>query len=817
MNLLEVISSLSPGTVNLGESWFDPGFYDPDIDLAPAQGGAAYFRRLTQGPADLSPLVQQRMQELALYLYDKNPLAKRGLELIRDFVVGEGFSILSKDKSTQEVISNVWGDGRNNMDQRILSFVLELGLMGEQALAAFVHKSSGHVRYVHIDPRAISDALPRPGHPDECLAIKVVGHTGAEDRWIKVISYDDEGRLVGAEPGETLKTTQSGEPVPYYSPKDLEGSDTYLAGALFFPINKTSGATRGRSDLLSIMDFVDLYDKLVFDEAERMSFLRAFIYDVTVKNADAVELGKRAMNEPPPKPGTVKWHNENEEWKALSPELNAQDGATTADLVLSLIATGLGVPKTYLNGTMDVNRATAQAMDDPGLKRMRTRQLYVVSCIRTMVEFALDQAVLAGALAAPKGGKHSFTIDVPDMTSKDIQKGAQTLQAGIQALGMGKAASWVDDDTAIQALTLMLGSMGVNVDKDDLLERLKKAKEEGADQMGEIPSYLGMGSSFGSDQLTKAIDGSGKGGRGTEGAGGESGVSGGIQGAGLDPKSVTSMIAQMATALNTLGAAQIIDVEVAQDITAKFFEPLGIKIDLDAMRDRLEEEKEEEEEAAAEAEGENQDAILGQAQAAVDAQAAGEDPLAEGWVWEGQEAFDESKVNREGGKFAPKQNSAVEGGGDGQSLGQRMKAAGIADVGEYLEYVKQQQKASKAKGGSGGAGKGGKGKAEKKGGGKGGAGKGGGKAPLLSPQQTKAAIHGLKVGQTVHVTTADGQVVSGKVERTGGGMTMVTRADGGTSVIHDKMTNISQLHVDGGPSHVGKAEPKKPQNKTTDK
>lgn len=802
MNLLEVIGSLSPGSATLQESWFDPGFYDPDMDLSPSAGGAAYFRRLTQSPADLSPLVQQRMQELALYLYDKNPLAKRGLELVRDFVVGEGFTVSSKDKPTQKVIDAVWGDGRNNMDQRISTFALELGLYGEQCFAAFVHTTSGHVRYVSIDPRSIGGIKTRPGHPDEAMAVKVVGPTGSEDQWIKVISLDDEGRWNGAEPGETFQVSET-QSMAYYSPPGLEGTDTYLAGCLYFAINKTSGATRGRSDLLSIMDFVDLYDKLVFDEAERMSFLRAFIYDVTIKNADGPELQKRAMNEPPPKPGTVKWHNENEEWKALSPELNAQDGATTADLVLSLIATGLGVPKTWLNGSMDVNLATATAMDGPGLKRVKTRQAFIVSCIRTMVEFALDSAVRHGPLALPKDGKHELNIHVPDMTAKDIQKGAQTMQAGIQAMGMGKAAGWVDDDTAVQAICLMLGSMGVNVEAEDLLEQIKKNREEGQDKMGDIPSYLGMGSSFGSDQLTKAIDGSPPE-AGARGAEGGSPVSGAIAGPGLDPKSVTMMISQMATALNTLGTAKIIDVEVAQDVTAKFFEPLGIKIDLDAMRTRLEEEEQADAEAAAGAD-------VAQAQAAVDAQGDGEadpnaDPLAE--------AFDESKVHREGGKFAAK---------DGGSLADKMKAAGIADVGEYLQHVKDKEKEAK-KGGGAAKGKGGGGAAKPKGGGKGGAekkgggGKGGGAAkaaPAMKGQQLKAALNDVKIGASISVTTADGQVVNGKVERKAGGMTMITREDGGTSVIHDKMTNISQLHIDGGASHTAKADDAEKPKKTT--
>ena len=44
------------------------------------------WRSLTQQASrDLSPLVQKRMQEIAFYLYDTDPIAKRIIELTRDF------------------------------------------------------------------------------------------------------------------------------------------------------------------------------------------------------------------------------------------------------------------------------------------------------------------------------------------------------------------------------------------------------------------------------------------------------------------------------------------------------------------------------------------------------------------------------------------------------------------------------------------------------------------------------------------------------------------------------------------------------------
>jgi hypothetical protein len=63
-------------------------YADPDINL-PGNQNAQNWRRLTQSSSDLSPLTHERMLEMALYLSDRNPLAKGIVDVVTAFVVGE--------------------------------------------------------------------------------------------------------------------------------------------------------------------------------------------------------------------------------------------------------------------------------------------------------------------------------------------------------------------------------------------------------------------------------------------------------------------------------------------------------------------------------------------------------------------------------------------------------------------------------------------------------------------------------------------------------------------------------------------------------
>lgn len=782
--LTETVAAFAPTAIAVQESVGYPAldYNDPDIDLPISGGGSPGYRRLTQAPSDLAPITHERMQNIALVLYDKNPLAKRCLELIKDFVVSEGINPTAKDKTVQAMITRFWADGQNTMAARLHTFALELGLWGEQAFAAFVNERSGHVRLISIDPRSIKSAIPDPSNPDLPLAIALLAETGAEARYIKVIRENDEGLLVGAAADETLRLGD--QTVPYWSPPTPDGQ-TRLVGCFFWAVNKVQGATRGRSDLLPVADFLDLYDRLIFDEAERMSFLRAFVFDVTVKGASAAELIAKAANEPPPKPGSVKYHNESEEWKAVTPDLKAQDGATTADLILSLIATGVGLPKTWLNGIMDVNRASAVTMDEPSLKRLRARQQVVMAAVTRMVRFALDQAELAGALPGSDEGRHPFVVDAPEMSSRDVEKAARALFSTIQALGMADAANWIDSETARQVVVLMLGQLGVNVDTAELKERLLSEKQFKADADDyEIPPFFGAGGRPGNDEITKELGGGGA----SAGEGGARPI------AVADPQAWATVLDKVSGVLVELGNSKVIDGQFAQDVVAKLFAMAGIEVDVTAMQARLDAE---EEEADADAETDDEDLLADLpledelvAEAWRVLADADDEPLTEAVIavldaddyieltdrWASMyEAFDESKIVRgPGGKFGNKAPT------DEYSPASASLRAQIEKIlGERAG--KKGRAAAKPKALKGKAAPKGK-----KAGGK------GPKARSLTKSALNQQIRGLKPGSAITITLANGSTVKGTVDRAAGGVAIVKTQDGAV-ILHGGLRNVTKI------------------------
>lgn len=782
-------------TVMIRESVGDLSDYaDPDIGLSATQGGSYYFRRLTQSRADLAPLTHERMQEIALSLYDRNPLAKRCLELIKDFVVGEGFAPTAKDDKVQAMITRFWNDGQNAMGARMHTFALELGLWGEQAFAAFVNEQSGHVRLVSIDPRTIKSALPDPTNPDLPLAISVASDQGPDARYLKVIREDEEGRLVGAAPDELLKLDTGA--VPYWNPAPPE-TQTRLVGVFFWAVNKVQGATRGRSDLLSVADFLDLYDRLIFDEAERMSFLRAFVYDVTVKGAQASDLIAKAANEPPPKPGSVKYHNESEEWKAVSPSLNAQDGATTADLILSLIATGVGLPKLWLNGSMDLNKATAFESGEPSLKRLRARQQIVLSAVERMVRFALDQAELAGALPASDEGRHPFQVSVPEMSQRDAEKAARALFAFVQAIGMADAANWIDSETARQGVVMMLGQLGINVDLAELKERLAAEAQARSDADDyQIPSLFGVGSEPGKDEITKAISGdgnqSGGAGEGTGARGAASPL------AATDGMTWANVLDKVSGSLVELGNAGVIDGQFAQEVVAKLFALAGITVDIEAMQGRIDAEAEasQAEQVPPELAGDpNADPLADMnlpdtlvAEAWRDVLGTGDEALieavADGWEESAYllaEAFDAAQHPRAaGGRFGTKAPVTDEFSPPDAKLAAQIQK--ILSAGQKKAKGKASPKGRAAA----------KGKATPKGKAGGAKGKASAKTKSLSRGELSQQIRGLVQGSAITITLANGKSVSGTVERSAGGVAIVKTASGDI-ILHGGLKNVAKI------------------------
>jgi hypothetical protein len=53
----------------------------------------------------------------------------------------------------------------------------------------------------------------------------------------------------------------------------------------YFAINKLPNSLRGRSDLMALADWLDLYDQYLFSEVERLHLLSAFVWDYKIEGA----------------------------------------------------------------------------------------------------------------------------------------------------------------------------------------------------------------------------------------------------------------------------------------------------------------------------------------------------------------------------------------------------------------------------------------------------------------------------------------------------------------------------------------------------
>jgi hypothetical protein len=225
------------------ESSFYISSSDPDRDSNLQDG----FRRLTKvmNERDLQPLEQQRQTEIALFLYDSNPLAKRIIDLVNSFVTGDGFSFNAKNPRVLDLLNRFWNDPVNDWPLKQLDRFKMLSITGELLLPVAVRRADGRVRIGYVDPGNIEEIVPDPYNPEILLQANIVQ------------GYHPDGVLDLPKAYSLIQ--QDERPLsPTYGKLNFY-PEPY--GAFYFGINKPSNATRGRSDLITVFDWLDLYDQ----------------------------------------------------------------------------------------------------------------------------------------------------------------------------------------------------------------------------------------------------------------------------------------------------------------------------------------------------------------------------------------------------------------------------------------------------------------------------------------------------------------------------------------------------------------------------
>lgn len=403
---------------------------------------------------DLPPWHHQRMLEVALYLDRHNLLAKRILDLLRDFVVAEGLAVRAANRQVQDWLDRHWHDPVNQWPLRGPRAFRMLLRDGELLLTAGVNPVDGMVRWGTIPARRIKDVRP---HPDNWELVE------------EIVLYPDN-------PGDSERVLRAIAQRPGQPRMDGE--------ALFERIN--DDGLRGISVLYPAADLLDSMSTLLYNDIERQQLLKAFVWDVTVAGATPQELQRLVKTDPsfqPPRPGSVRVHNDQVTWQAIAPELRIVETTEGMRFLRNFIAAGEGIPEHWLGEGGDVNRAVGTVMDAPTIKHLTHLQRIWGAILTRAMQFVVDQAVLHGSLppqvpvenarGEPVTDEQGQTVladprdlvrvEFPDMDTAD-QKDLATVLSQVMTALVAAEGRYLSAETARRLVALILGQFGIAVD-----------------------------------------------------------------------------------------------------------------------------------------------------------------------------------------------------------------------------------------------------------------------------------------------------------------------------------------------------------------
>jgi len=408
---------------------------------------------------DLPSIKQDKMIKVVDWLKQRNPIAKKMITLTTDFVMGDGIKFVAENKEVQKVLDDFWKNNQWPLKQ--FQRVEELGQYGEQIYNTSVHKETGAVTIASFDPAGVKSISVVKKNREQLDEIKP--KTTKDDVKFKIIRIADGLGTIDDKDKDRTK-------------KDQTESGMMIGDTFFFAVNKSTFATRGTSDILSVADWLDKYDKTLYTMTERIAFLLSFIWHITIEGADINQLKKKLndIKSSPPKAGGYRITNEKEKWEAIAPDLSGRDFTDFIKNIQAVLAGGSGFPIHWLFGVGEsVNKASATDMGVPTYRQLKRRQTFVKQMISFMFEYVIQMAISHGTLKVGLE-ETTFNIIMPDPSKKEAKDIAANLKNIVDPLVLAKTNQLLSEETVQQVLTMLVGELGVDIKTEDENDKIVK-------------------------------------------------------------------------------------------------------------------------------------------------------------------------------------------------------------------------------------------------------------------------------------------------------------------------------------------------------
>lgn len=491
--IIEAMGGVTEDTLNrrIAESaewWYDDGGNDDPASGQIAQGGFGYRSIGSRGKRDLTAQRRADTTKAAWDLYQSNPVVKRYFEIKTGYVVGAGAEITHDDEAVQAVLDKFLT--YNKIAKRLPRFSDALFLFGELFTPVFVRQSDGLVSIGQLDTSEISEVVC---NPHNVLDTKAVVRSGAVDnstvtsqvRVYRVADYDEYGRILAYAQRRGKELEAQGE--IYDFERDIlatYGASGYSGDVIYTAVNNIPTQPRGFSDLTQVADWLDSLNNVFWDLGTREQLAAYFVWEVIFKGSNPEDMAKRAKEIAgrTPRTGDMVMHLDGEEWKLITPNIGQSGTLNTIEEMITFILGGLGIPRHWYSDGGATNRSTADAQSDPVWRVLERSQSIIADYLKTLCDFAITQAVIAGTL--PAMPDEPVQVKLPKMTTRNMAVIGNATTAIGNALAIAVEQGWVTSDTAAKVFGGAISELGHSVDSEQELRDLDDEAVDEVEQRG---------------------------------------------------------------------------------------------------------------------------------------------------------------------------------------------------------------------------------------------------------------------------------------------------------------------------------------------
>ena len=409
---------------------------DPGIGMMRPLGGG-------QDITDLSAENWRALATKSVQYYQQNAVGRRLVNILRDYVIGDGIRIQAKDEQVQELLDRHWSHSHNNWNENSENAVLELSLFGSQLWSVETDEATGTV-------------LVNMMNPLEIIGLEFLKKNRRVVDKVLVEDFADHTRTV-----KPLPTVRERLVVEKIGTSDVEIASRRLKGDVFyFAINAPMGVDFGVGDLAPILTHIDHLDQIIINQAEKSRLANHFIWDISVEKSTTKQLDEIASLGAP-KPGTNRVHDSKVTYNVVAPNLNHADNETGVRMLLRFILGGLGFPEHWYADGNTTNRATAQAMQTPTFQMLTRRQNFIQTMFEKLLDYQISEARRLGFLQDVEN--FDYSVIMPAINGVEIGESASALVTVSTALDKAEIAGWITSEQATTMFVEASESLGVDV------------------------------------------------------------------------------------------------------------------------------------------------------------------------------------------------------------------------------------------------------------------------------------------------------------------------------------------------------------------